>query len=651
VGASRLLGGTGENEMTGRRIEATTLAIVVLAAAALYAARLSHVPSFLSNDETAFGLQAHAIATTAHDENGRLLPVYFQMMENVWFHPALVYWMAPVLAVVRPTPWAVRLPTVIIAMINLVLVFALGRRLGLSRAAAIGASVLLSLTPAHLLHGRLACDYLLPVPCVLAWLIMLIDAQKSGASWRFFAAGCILGVGLYTYIASLVTMPVCLFLSYVAMYSSGIRRLRPYVMITTGFAVLLVPAVTYLLAVPQLYAGFSARYGGANVDVLHDPRAMFELDIMAKRWAVYRSFFEWRFLFEKAETHVMSSTYTSGIFLKVMKVLIPIGAYHILRNRLTTFTGLLLAAFFSAPLAASLIPEKYAIDRALTLLPMGVLIGAFGIDWLLVRRAWVATWAGRALCAGLCVWMVVQFNEFYREYQFNYPIRASPWFDGNHPGAFDAIVQRYGSDDRTFIYLSNGLPRIREQWKLYLLGHRRRDLLSRTVVFTPQDLHFEVVRAGSLLLTGADDPVERAFQKMPEVRAVTQIMEPDGTPSFTIFERTEHSVLYAFDGTYSAEVNLACAPGRASDRCLTLATTAACPSMETLTVANNLVLDSCGYLQPVLLTDRGFFQGSSTTLGIRVEGQFATNGRFMLSGTHMAGMTRYQLDFSVTKSK
>ena len=183
------------------------------------------------------------------------------------------------------------------------------------------------------------------------------------------------------------------------------------------------------------------------------------------------------------------------------------------------------------------------------------------------------------------------------------------------------------------------------------MGRGRRDLLSRTVVFTPQDLHFEFVRAGSLLLTGADDSVERSFQKMPEVRAVTQISEPDGTPSFTIFERTEHSVLYTFDGTYSAEVNLACARGRASDSCLTLATTAACPSMETLTVANNLVLDSCGYLQPVLLTADGFFQGSSTTLAIRIEGQFATNGRFLLSGNRMAGETRYQLDFSVRKSQ
>src|SRR6267142_38374 len=160
------------------RVRALVLAAVVIAAAVLYTVHLDRVPSFLSSDETAFALQAHAIATTAHDENGRLLPLYFQMMQNVWFHPALVYCMAPVLAVVRPTPWAVRLPTVILALSNILLVFVVARRLGASQAAAIGASVLLALTPAHVLHGRLACDYLVPVPCVLAWLILLVDADR-----------------------------------------------------------------------------------------------------------------------------------------------------------------------------------------------------------------------------------------------------------------------------------------------------------------------------------------------------------------------------------------------------------------------------------------------------------------------------------------
>src|SRR5437867_10006259 len=104
----------------------------MLAAAVLYTVRLNGVPPSLSTDETAFALQAHAIATTAHDENGRLLPLYFQVFENVWFHPALVYCMAPVLAVVRPMPWAVRLPTVVVALCNIFLVFALARRLGTS---------------------------------------------------------------------------------------------------------------------------------------------------------------------------------------------------------------------------------------------------------------------------------------------------------------------------------------------------------------------------------------------------------------------------------------------------------------------------------------------------------------------------------------
>src|SRR5205823_6078630 len=100
-------------------------------------------------------------------------------------------------------------------------------------------------------------------------------------------------------------------------------------------------------------------------------------------------------------THVMSSTYTTGVLLKVMKVLIPIGTYHILRNRRTPFTVLLLAGFFAAPLAASLVPEPHAIDRALLLLPMGALIGGFGVDWLLAPRIWYVAWTARAVCAGL----------------------------------------------------------------------------------------------------------------------------------------------------------------------------------------------------------------------------------------------------------
>src|SRR4030095_3508992 len=340
------------------RIPMLVIAAIVAAAAILYTVRLNQVPPFLSTDETAFALQAHAIATTSHDENGRFLPLYFQVFQNAWFHPALVYAMAPVLAVVRPTPFAVRLPVVLVALGNILLVYVLARRLGASTVAAAGGAVLLTITPAHLLHGRFACDYLLPVPCVLAWLILFVDAQRSQSSWRFVAAGAALGLGLYTYIASLVTMPLCLLLSYVALFASGARSARPYALVTTGFLLLVLPLAIYLVAIPEVYAGFVARYGGTNVDldVLHNPRAVFSMHLVAERWPIYRSFFDRSFLFEHAATHVMSSTYSSGVFLKAMKVLIPLGVYHILRNRRTPFTLLLLAVMLAAPVGASLSP-------------------------------------------------------------------------------------------------------------------------------------------------------------------------------------------------------------------------------------------------------------------------------------------------------
>ena len=623
----------------------------MLAAAVLYTVRLNGVPPSLSTDETAFALQAHAIATTAHDTNGRLLPLYFQMVENVWFHPALVYAMAPVLGVLRPLPWVVRLPTVFVALCNILLVYAVARRLGVSLAAAVSASALLAVTPAHLLHGRFACDYLFPLPCVLAWLLLLVDATRSQSSWRFVAAGGVLGLGLYTYIASLVTMPVCLLLTYVGLFALGDKRLRPHALVTAGFLLVVLPLALYLVAVPEVYAGFVGRYGGTNVDldVLHHPRAVFRTHLVTERWPIYRSFFEPPFLFDRAETHVMSSTYTTGVFLRAMKVLIPLGTYHILRNRRTPFTMLLIAVCLSAPLAASLIPEKHAIDRALLLLPMGALIGAFGVDWLLMPRRWFAAWPARILCVGLFIWMAVQFNDFYREYLTTYPIRAAFWFDGNHKGAFEPIVRQHPRDDPRFIYLSAGLPRIRDHWKLYLFGHGRRELLKRTVFFTQDDLRLDAVRPGSLLLTGADDPVERSFLKMADVKAVVHITEPDGSPSFTIFERTASTSVYRFDGTYSVKIDVACTPQSARDVCANIATTTSCPSTDTITVANNLALDRCGYLDQAAVTEHGLYSGVSMSYGIPIAGTFATTGMFRLSGSGVFQGSRYELTFSLTK--
>ena len=514
------------------------LSVAVAAAVVIYTRQLDRAPVYLGNDETEFALQAHSIATTARDEDGRFLPLYFHVYDNVWFHPALVYAMAPVMAVVPPVPWAVRLPTALLAVANVVLVFLLARRLGTSDLAAIGASVLLTIAPAHVLHGRLGCDYLYPVPCVLMWLILLIDYNRLGTSWRLFAAGGVLGLGLYTYIASLVTMPVLLVLTFLVLRLTGIRQFKAYALVAAGFVLLALPLAIWLVAVPEVYSGFAGRYRDTGADVVHSPLEFFQLKLMKERWSVYSSFFTWSFLFDRAEGPVISSTYGTGVFLKGMTVLLPVGIYHAVRNKRSVFTMLVLAVFLCSPLAASLVNERYTIGRALVLVPTGALIGSFGIDWLLERRRLpFLTWTGRAMCAGLLIWMAIQFKGFYRDYLTDYRSRSAFWFNGNHPGAFAPIVRDDPPGDGKIIYLSESLPWIRQHRKLYLLSTGRMDLLPRTVYFSLEHLDLGSVRPGSVLLTGWDDPVSRAFAKMSAVKMVGVTTDRDGSISFARFER------------------------------------------------------------------------------------------------------------------
>jgi hypothetical protein len=107
--------------------------------------------------------------------------------------------------------------------------------------------------------------------------------------------------------------------------------------------------------------------------------------------------------------------------------------------------------------------------------------------------------------------------------------------------------------------------------------------------------------------------------------------------------------LYRFDGTYSAKVTMFCAPGAAHDACINFATTASCPSNEMITVANDLVLDSCGYLQQAAIMDDGRYAGVLTNYGIAVTGTFTTTGSIRLSGGGVAGGNRYDFAFVLTK--
>src|SRR6185436_12220867 len=111
-------------------------------------------PIYVSPDEAIIAVDAYSLATSGRDVHGRFMPLYFQVQmpgeeRSGWFTPAIFYLSVPFLKVLRFSERAIRLPTVIVGVANVVLVYFIGRRLFPRRSSAIVGSVLLLLTPAH----------------------------------------------------------------------------------------------------------------------------------------------------------------------------------------------------------------------------------------------------------------------------------------------------------------------------------------------------------------------------------------------------------------------------------------------------------------------------------------------------------------------
>ncbi len=545
-----------------------TLRIAALLAAAallLYASRLAHAPVYLCDAEVLFALNAQAIASTAHDVNGRFLPLYFQVYGDMWFQPMLVYVTALFLKVLPVSEWAIRLPSAAVGAVDAVLMYSIAKRLFARERWAIAASVLLILTPSHFIHSRLAMDYLYPVPFVMAWLLCLLMFLERRRPWMLFAATSVLGIGVYSYIASVLMMPVYLALTWLALVRTRETRRRLSLVAAAGFIWPLLILIPWLFYHADAIAATAGRYELSNLS--HFPRAtvaapaavassgggpaaaaatslaagLHQLRQAARfsgvtgRVSLYWYFFDPSYLYLMGGyANVVNSTRRVGVFLLPFLLFVPVGIWRLATGERTRTDLVLLLGFATAPLAACLVvPEPYAIDRELELLPFAVLIATYGLQQLLAAER--ARWRVVGACALALV--PLHFGFFYVDYFTDYRVSSAVWFGGNRRGALEEILAREPRHDTSAVYLSTNLQYIDAYWRFYLLKHDRLDLLPRTVYFDSQSLDVRAVPARSLLLTARKDPAAEALVSAGQLHELAMIPEPGDPALFAILQR------------------------------------------------------------------------------------------------------------------
>ena len=509
----------------------------------LYSFLLNRTPIHLNQDELGFSLNAYSIAKTGFDENGRFFPLYFWHLGVMWAAPFIVYLTALFLLVFPLSEIVVRLPSVLVAVCNILLIYVVGRKIFKSHLWGLASAVLLGLTPAHFIHGRILLDTLYIVPFALGWLLLLIYFLEKKNQWILFAIGVVLGIGIHSYHAAKIMIPIYLLLTLVFAYPY-IKGKKSYLLLLIGFVLPLVPLVPWLALYPDTLLD-QVRYTGLYDTKLNPFSGIATLltpEIIFHKISVFISYFDPFFLFLLGDASLIHSTslrhplgisqsiVRAGVFLFPFAVFLPIGIFWIVKIGKNRFFWLFITGFFTAPVAAALVGDHYRISRSLAMLPFAALIAVCAIRFLVSQKVKLL----RALCYLLLIVIPLQFSYFVYDYFTDYRIRSYNWMRYNIPGALEEIILQEKKVPAKVIYIDRRTEFIDRYWKFYLIKHNEEELFEKTVFFEPRDIVIEDLENNSIIMYNMND-VDGLKTEVGPFKKVASIFEPDGVSVFYIY--------------------------------------------------------------------------------------------------------------------
>jgi hypothetical protein len=488
--------------------------------AVLYTSALETSPPYLMHDEVQFSLQARSIATSGHDLAGRRLPVFFTEPEFApGRDPAIVYATAAVLKVVPFSERGVRLPTALVGVANIALMFFAGRALSGDARLGLLAALLLACTPIHFIRARLVLSPFYSIPFILGWLIALTAYVRSGSRRALLSGTALIALSVYTYLACTVMAPLYFVMTwYVAAGREG-RKIFVPMAITT--AIVLTPLLIWSAMHPERYSQLMEAYRlyGSTSDATPLVPANPDGPTGMRLWIglVWR-FFSPDFLFLSGDSSLVNSTRMAGLFPIAFAGLILAGVWASIRST-DLLPRIIAAGLVTAPLA-SVVSGAIEMNRIMFVIPFAVLVASLGAASLMGQGG-----LARAIGVLLIVSVPIQFASFHRDYVSQYPLRAGAWFGGNVRGAVQELLAGGGPS-----FVSGHVQFANRYWAFYAPDERRGELQ----IFRDQPPDSP---AGGRAVCQVSDRACGLLQSSADWRQVSTVREINGEESFRVFER------------------------------------------------------------------------------------------------------------------
>lgn len=422
-----------------KRYTFVALILIIILGAILRFYQLGEAPAGLYIDEAGQGYSAYSILQTGKDEFGMQWPIVFRSFTD-FKTPIYTYLIAPFIPFFGLNSFTVRFPSAIFVVITLPLLFLLIKELSKNQTLALISTLLLAISPWHILFSR--TDY----ECNVALFVYLLGLylfylglkipQLVSISLVFLAISAI------AYQSERLIVPltvIVLFLKYKAQLLSQKYRSQIFFGVIVGMIVVL-PTLTIAFT-----PGFLARASGLNIfstnrqlpagtiEDYHGPLS----GIVNSSWflstkefsALYLSYFSPRFMFNLGDYGPRSSYPGVATFFIWQSPFYLIGLFILFKRRFLypELKFLVILLLLLSPIPAAITRDPYSSIRSLPLVVPQLIIISLGISELFKvfnRKSKILI---ANLLGGLVVYSVLHLyssviilNEYYRAVEWDY---------------------------------------------------------------------------------------------------------------------------------------------------------------------------------------------------------------------------------------
>lgn len=412
------------------------LAAILALAAVLRVAGLDRVPPELFGDELDVGYHAYSLLKTGRDYYGQFLPTYIHSFSE-WRAPLLMYVTTPFVGVFGLNEYGVRLPSAILGVLSIFLLYLLVKKTLRSERVALLAAFILAVSPWHLQYSRAAFEASLFLTLLLSGALLFL-AGLSKNRWFYASAACF-ALTFYTYNTSNIFTPGLLLL-LVLVNKNKLKTLAPKNLFgpATLFVLLSLPLVYHVFFgfAAERYGKFSLFTDTGIVDEINRKRTAggdtYVEKILHNRpigWGrriaeTYATAFSPQFLFMDGDITLRHSIQEVGELYWIQLPLLLFGAFWLLRKKDRKWAMFWFAWLLLAPIPASLTVDgaRHA-TRLILMLPALTVITAVGAEALLRKRRL------RKLTLVLVALIFLgEFTLYLHRYWVHYPQESWRWW-------------------------------------------------------------------------------------------------------------------------------------------------------------------------------------------------------------------------------